>query len=495
MSMINISNLTFAYEDSCDNIFENVSFRIDTDWRLGFVGRNGRGKTTFMKLLQEELEYSGTISSAVDFEYFPYEPVDRSALTTDVIHSVCPAAEDWEIYREFSLLKIPDDAMYREFSTLSSGEQTKALLAGMFLRQNAFMLIDEPTNHLDSDGRKILAEYLRRKKGFILISHDRSFLDACTDHTLSINKCNIELQKGSFSSWYANNEMRENFERTQNEKLSKDIKRLEAAAKRTAEWSDRAEKSKIGFDPSKVEKSISRRPYEGAKAKKLMSRSTAIAERRRSAVEEKSRLLKNIETAPELKLAPLKYHSDRLLSLSKISLSYGDKTVCSDIEFDVRQGDRIAICGRNGCGKSSVLKLICGESIDYSGELIKNNQLKISYVPQTTDHLSGSLADYADALGIDLSLFLAVLRKLGFARTQFEKHIEEFSGGQKKKVLIAGSLCEKAHLYVWDEPLNYIDVISRMQIENLILKRCPTLIFVEHDETFRNKISTKTVKL
>lgn len=495
MSMINISNLTFAYEGSYDNIFENVSFRIDTDWRLGFVGRNGRGKTTFMKLLQGELEYSGTISSGVDFEYFPYEPYDKSAFTIDVIHSICPAAEEWEIYREISLLKIPDDAMYREFSTLSSGEQTKVMLAGMFLRQNAFMLIDEPTNHLDSDGRKILAEYLRRKKGFILVSHDRSFLDACTDHTLSINRCNIEIQKGSFSSWYANNEMRESFEIARNDKLSKDIKRLEAAAKRTAEWSDRAEKSKIGFDPSKVEKSKSRRPYEGAKAKKLMSRSTAIAERRRSAIDEKSRLLKNIETSPELKLSPLKFHSDRLLSLQKISISYGDKIVCSDIGFDVRQGDRIAICGGNGCGKSSILKLICGENINYSGELIKNNQLKISYASQTTDHLHGSLVDYAESLGIDLSLFLAVLRKLGFSRTQFEKQIEEFSGGQKKKVLIAGSLCEKAHLYVWDEPLNYIDIISRIQIEELILKYRPTLIFVEHDETFRNRISTQTVKL
>lgn len=495
MSMINISNLTFAYEGSYDYIFENVSFRIDTDWRLGFVGRNGRGKTTFMKLLQGKLEYSGAISSAVDFEYFPYEPENKADFVIDIIRRICPNAEDWEIYREISLLKIPDDAMYREFYTLSSGEQTKALLAGMFLRQNAFMLIDEPTNHLDSDGRKILAEYLRRKKGFILVSHDRSFLDACTDHTLSINKCNIEIQKGSFSSWYANNEMRENFERAQNEKLNKDIKRLEAAAKRTAEWSDKAEKSKIGFDPSNVEKSISRRAYEGAKAKKLMSRSSAIAERRRSAIDEKSRLLRNVEKAPELKLSPLKFFSDRLLSLNGISLRYGDKAVCSDVGFDVRQGDRIAICGGNGCGKSSILKLICGENIDYSGELIKNNQLKISYAPQTTEHIHGSLGEYADELGIDLSLFLAVLRKLGFPRTQFDKRIEDFSGGQKKKVLIAGSLCEKAHLYVWDEPLNYIDVISRIQIEELILKYRPTLIFVEHDETFRNKISTKTVRL
>ena len=237
-----------------------------------------------------------------------------------------------------SLLGLERDTDYRQFATLSGGEQAKAMLVGLFLRQNAFLLIDEPTNHLDDDGRRILGQYLSRKKGFILVSHDRTLLDSCIDHILSVNRCNIELQKGNYSDWQRNKDMQDNFELAQNEKLKKDIKRLEAAAKRTAEWSERAEKAKIGFDPIKVEKSISRRPYEGAKAKKIMSRSSAISERREKAVQEKSSLLRNIEQTSELKIQSLEFHSRKLIQLENISVSYDGITVCKDVNFTVNQG-------------------------------------------------------------------------------------------------------------------------------------------------------------
>ncbi|MCL2593274.1 MAG: ATP-binding cassette domain-containing protein, partial [Defluviitaleaceae bacterium] len=130
-----------------------------------------------------------------------------------------------------------------------------------------------------------------------------------------------------------------------------------------------------------------------------------------------------------------------------------------------------------------------------SGNFHKGSQLKISYVSQDTSELSGALSDYIYEHGIDESLFKAILRKLDFSRIQFEKKIEDFSAGQKKKVLIARSLCEKAHMLVWDEPLNYIDIYSRMQIENLILEHKPTILFVEHDNAFCEKIITDKVEL
>jgi lincosamide and streptogramin A transport system ATP-binding/permease protein len=121
--------------------------------------------------------------------------------------------------------------------------------------------------------------------------------------------------------------------------------------------------------------------------------------------------------------------------------------------------------------------------------------LKISYVSQNTANLSGTLTDYILCNYLDESLFKAILRKLDFSREQFEKRLEDFSEGQKKKVLIAKSLCEQAHLYIWDEPLNYIDVLSRMQIETLLLEYQPTILFVEHDSAFCSNIATKTIQL
>ena len=134
-------------------------------------------------------------------------------------------------------------------------------------------------------------------------------------------------------------------------------------------------------------------------------------------------------------------------------------------------------------------------TIPYSGTIEMASGLKVSYISQDTSHLQGTLEEYAKEQRLDYTLFLALLRKLDFSRTQFDKRIEEYSQGQKKKVLIAGSLCTQAHLYIWDEPLNYIDVFSRMQIENLILEFSPTMLLVEHDKTFIEKIGTSVKKL
>ncbi|MGO4791726.1 Lsa family ABC-F type ribosomal protection protein [Paenibacillus sp. 2KB_20] len=492
MSLIQVSNLSFAYESSFDPIFEQVSFQIDTDWKLGFTGRNGRGKTTFLNLLLGKYEYSGNISASVSFEYFPYHVENKEYLTLDIIEEIYPEYVHWQIVRELNLLKVSEDVLYRPFVSLSSGEQTKVMLAALFIKENRFLLIDEPTNHLDMHARKLVSDYLSKKSGFILVSHDRSFLDHCVDHILSINKTNIEIQKGNFSAWWENKKRQDQFELASDEKLRKDIKRLTDSARRTGNWSDQVEKSKNGTrnSGSKVDKG-----YIGHKAAKMMKRSKNLEQRQHSAIEEKSKLLKNIESSENLQMFQLDYHKKQLVQLEDVSISYGSKTVCENLSFTIEKGDRVALSGKNGSGKSSILKLICGEEMQYTGQFNRDSQLKISYVSQDTSYLQGSLTDYAISSGIDESLFKSILRKLDFSRLQFEKDISTYSGGQKKKVLIAKSLSEHAHLYVWDEPLNFIDVISRMQIEELLLEYAPTLLFVEHDRAFCENVATKFVEL
>lgn len=134
-----------------------------------------------------------------------------------------------------------------------------------------------------------------------------------------------------------------------------------------------------------------------------------------------------------------------------------------------------------------------GEKINYVGNLKVANDLKISYVSQTTEHLKGNLKEFARENKIDESIFKAMLFKMGFSNLEFEKEINRMSEGQKKKVLIAKSISEMAHVYIWDEPLNYIDILTRIQIEEMILKYKPTIIFVEHDEIFIKKVATKVI--
>lgn len=486
MALIQIADLTFGYDGSYDNIFEHVSFQIDTDWKLGFTGRNGRGKTTFLNLLLDKYEYKGTISSPVSFDYFPFPVPDKTITTVEIIRNIDGNTEDWRIYKELSLLEVSEEVLYRPFETLSNGEQTKILLAALFVKGNNFLLIDEPTNHLDRNARKIVSNYLKRKKGFLLVSHDRAFLDNCIDHILSINKTNIEIQKGNFTSWLQNKEWQDGFEIAENEKLKKEIKRMSVTAKRTAAWSDAVEKTKIGthvFDRGAV----------GHKSAKMMKRAKSVQTRQQKAIEEKGNLLKNIESADSLSVRPIAYHSQKLVEMKELAVFYDHNKVCQNVSFTINQGDRIALEGKNGCGKSSILKLLVGETIVYEGEMYIGSNLKISYVPQDTSFLTGNLKEFAKNSRIDESLFKAILRKLDFSRIQFEKDMCEFSEGQKKKVLLAKSLCERTHLYIWDEPLNFIDVLSRMQIEELIVMHKPTMLFVEHDDSFVEAVATKHV--
>ena len=488
MSLIQVSNLTFAYDGSYDNIFEKVNFQIDTNWKLGFIGRNGRGKTTFLNLLQGKYEYQGSISASVAFSYFPYKVSDPTAFSIDVVDEIYPDYQYWQLAREMAKLQLDEDVLYRPYGTLSNGEQTKLQLAVLFSKENNFLLIDEPTNHLDIRGREIISQYLNGKKGFILVSHDRAFLDGCVDHILSINKANIEIQRGNFSSWYENKRRQDAFDLSENEKLKKEITRLEETARQKAAWADRSESAKIGSH-------IFDRGFAGHKSAKMMARSKSIAARQQAAIEKKSKVLKNIEQSDELKIFQTPFHTKRLVQLQDVSIAYEDKQVCCGVNFAIEQGDRIVLQGANGSGKSSLIKLICGEDIPHRGQRRIGNGLRISYVSQDASGLRGKLTDFALNSGIEESLFLAMLAKLDVPKTQMEKDMSALSAGQKKKVLLAKSICEPAHLHIWDEPMNYIDVISRMQIEELLLQFQPTILFVEHDKVFCEKIATKFVNI
>lgn len=492
MSLISVNNLTFGYEGSLNNVFEDVTFHIDTDWKLGLIGRNGKGKTTFLRLLLGQYEYKGVISKNIELDYFPFEVEDKEKMSIEIINEIAPSVEDWEVIKELNLLKADTEILYRKFDLLSGGEQIKILLVSLFLKGNNFLLIDEPTNHLDRETKNHLVGYLNKKKGFILVSHDRDFLDQVVDHIISINHTNIDIQKGNFSSWQENKDKQDQFELMENEKLIKDINRLETASKNTARWSDKVEKSK--YNTTNSGSSIDR-GYVGHQSAKMMKKSKVMERRIEKSIEQKSNLLNNIDRNDSLKMIPLETKKNPLIIANNLQIKYNDKAIFNKISFEVENGDRVAIIGKNGIGKSSVLKLILESKIQYSGVFKMANDLKISYVSQSTDKLVGNLKKYASENKIDESIFKAMLSKMGFSNVEFEKNIEQMSEGQKKKVLIAKSISEQANIYIWDEPLNYIDILTRVQIEEAILKNKPTMIFVEHDETFIKKVATKIVKL
>ncbi len=516
MAQIQVTDLTFCYEGSFDNIFENVSFSIDTDWKLGFIGRNGKGKTTFANLLLGKYEYRGRITAPhLSFDYFPYqtEESDYDKTASELLEIWKSDIQEWRVICELNQLDIDARVLYRPFQTLSQGEQMKVMLTVLFGGQNEFLIIDEPTNHLDFNARQTVKEYLKGKDGFILISHDRDFLDAIVDHVLVLNRKSIEIQTGNFSGWWENKTRKDSFSKAENAKHLREIASLRRAADRSDRWAEKNENTKIGFDPIREhDRCKDTRAHIGAKTKKMQARKKGYDIRIEREIRAKQGLLLDMENAADLKLMPQKYGKDTLIYAKDYSFRFTDQELplIRHFDFCLKQGERVFLQGKNGCGKSTFIKQILAMSEEndpgsreikmgeasfvVSGELKVGSGLHISYINQDTGFLHGTIKAYCREKGFDESLFLAILRQLDMDRVQFEKPMENYSEGQKKKVLIAGSLLTPAHLYLWDEPLNYIDVFSRMQIENLILKFRPTMLVVEHDVRFRDKIATKIVE-
>ena len=407
MSQISVNNLTFCYEGSFDNIFENVSFAIDTDWKLGFIGRNGKGKTTFLNLLLGKYEYEGSISKSTVFDYFPYEikAGDLQKTASELMEEWKCDVEEWRVIMELSELETDAEVLYRPFESLSFGERTKVMLAVLFSSDNNFLLIDEPSNHLDKGARECVKKYLARKKGFILVSHDRDLLDACTDHVLVLNRSSIEVQNGNFSSWWENKERKDAFSLAENEKHLREIGKLKEAADRVDRWAAKSEATKIGLDPIKEhDRCITARSFIGAKTKKMQSRVKNIEKRIEGEIAEKEGLLNDIEKPVDLKLMPMDYHKETLVRAYDLSMKYkdSDKLLADNLRFELKRGERLFIKGDNGCGKSTLIKLLLEKaslnngkvpSFDRANELELNGSfevgagLTISYINQDTSHL------------------------------------------------------------------------------------------------------------
>lgn len=522
MSNIIIENLTFSYNNYGEDVFQDISLTLDTDWKLGLIGRNGRGKTTFLKILNKELIASGKIISNVQFEYFPLNIHNKNIDTINIVKNEIAPFTLWEqqmdeystceekieiysdilekyiyndgfiieemIKKEVMKMGIDSKLLYRKFDTLSLGEQTKMLLISLFLRKNYFLLIDEPTNHLDIKGREQVANYISSKSGFIVVSHDREFIDKVCDHILSINKSNIEIQKGDYSSWQLNKDINDNFEIAENDRLNKDIDRLKKTANEKKIWSNKLESTKIGSG-------VYDRGYVGHKSAKMMKRAKVIENRQNKAIQEKSKLLHNIERNEALTMNIDNSKSQVVLDIKNLSIKYDNRVLFENLNFCIEKGECLWLQGNNGTGKSSVIKLIMGENIEHKGSI--NCTKNISYINQDTSFLANesSLDEFIYKNKLDGQALRNNLFKLGFERTFFDKEIKYFSQGQKKKLLIAKSLTQKADLYIWDEPLNFIDIITRGQLEKLIMEVRPTMLIVEHDLSFMNKIAKKIIKI
>lgn len=525
MAKIQLNNMTYFYEDYYYPVFENVNLVLDSDWKLGLIGRNGRGKTTLLRLLHGQLQPShGEILCDVKMELFPYHMQVTYETTLEVIkeyvaglttmerqmeqlleQNTSKALLEYEkvlaqylevdgytaearIRRELQYMDMNEELLNRGYHTLSGGERTRVQIISMFLRNDTFVLLDEPTEHLDQHGKQLLASYLKQKKGYIVVSHDKAFLDEVTDHILSINKTNIELEKGTYTSWQENKERKESFEVKVREKLQKEIKQLERASEKQIGWAGVANQQKYEF--------ACHARANGAKS--YYRQVKRAKEQIQDDLEQKKQLLRNMEEARNLVLQQMGTEEQVLICCRDFSYSYGTHSVLEKVSLELERGDRLWLRGRNGSGKSTLLRLLMDASED--AELAKKlgihlaEGIKMVYVSQDAAISRGMLQDVVSNKE-QYDKVIELCKAFDISRDMLQRPMESFSSGELRKLNLAIALTQNQQVLLLDEPLNYMDVLFREQLKEAIVKYEPTLILVEHEEIFARNVATKEYAL
>lgn len=518
-----LDNITFQYESALMPLFKGETISIDTNWRLGIIGRNGRGKTTLLNIISGSLvPQSGHVKLPENVSMFPVRVDNTGLKTVEVVKNLIgPILEiedgmkrsyeiadeeamsaygeleelyryyrgyelDSLIEREFRGLHMDVALLDQPYASLSGGEKTKVQIAALFLRPQSYLLIDEPTNHLDIMGRAELADYLRGKSGFSLVSHDQAFIDECCDHILEISKSGMQIEKGNYSSWDENRRNFEAFELGKREKLVKESQKLQEAALKARGYSFNKEKEKIGAGD---------KGFVGARSARLMKRAKSLEKRREKKLDETKELLKAYEKVRHLELKQSKLNVQSYLKYHDISFAYGDKPVLENFCLEINKGDRIWVRGGNGAGKSTLLNLICKELSPKSGYAHRAIDLSISRAYQDMSIRYGSVRAYLELYGTDLTAFVRMLDYFNMSIEYLDREIDTLSEGERKKLDLARAFSSEAPLYVWDEPLNYMDYHFRVQLEEAVLKYEPTIVFVEHDRSFGEKVATKIIDI
>jgi lincosamide and streptogramin A transport system ATP-binding/permease protein len=522
MSAITLSHVDFHYSSPYAEVFTDLNLVLDTSWRTGLVGRNGRGKSTLLKLLAGSLvPAGGSISASETLRYFPSTVANPDAPTLAVARELVAPFDRWSaemdalleegdaasleryavlqakyqetggyeidglIEKEGQALGITEAILRQPFRTLSAGQQTRVQILSLFLHPHGLALIDEPTNHLDLEGRSQLADYLAQQTGFILVSHDRALLDAATDHIVAINRSDIRINQGNWSTWRTQMLLEEQHEERSRHRIENEVRQLGKAAAQRRQGAGKRESEKYGDSHNDT-------GFIGRRAAKQMKRALQVENRIESQLEQKSELLKNQEKAREITITT-QTRKGTVLTLNNVDIAYGDTAILNNVSLTLEAGERIALQGRNGAGKSSLLRAI--ELGGSAAGVISFRGSTVSVARQQPLWQRGNLRELLRDAGLDETRFRQYLGLLDVRGEIFERPLETFSMGQQKKVELIRSLLTPADLLLWDEPMNYLDVDSREMLEAGIIRGAPSMLFVEHDAAFIDAIATRVIDL
>ncbi len=516
MIEIQVNGLVKSFEIG-RNVLDGLSFQIDQGERVGLLGRNGAGKTTLFKILTGEMDYDegqitigqgrrvGLISQIPVYpEGYTVEDVLRSAFgrlqsLSDEMKELTVRMEAGEsdpaLLRRYGALNerfeafggyetdvavnkianglsISDDMRHQLFDSLSGGEKTRVNLGRLILEDTDILLLDEPTNHLDLHATEWLEEYIRAFRGTVVaISHDRYFLDRIVTRVIEIQDGKADFYSGNYSFYAVEKERRFQERMKQYEKEQAKIDQLEKSAEQLRMWAFQ------GMDKT---------------YRRAISMERRIERMRTTSKPTKARKMDARFNAAE-------FHGDEVLGIRNLAKSFGDKHLFDGITLKVEGGERIALIGDNGTGKSTLIKMLMNELYPDDGRIRVGPQVKAAYLPQivTFDHPDWNLVENMMAAKKGLSAQSARnrLAAYDFRGEDVLKPVSVLSGGEQSRLRLCMLMDDEINFLILDEPTNHLDIDSREWIEEAVEAYDGTLLFVSHDRYFINRFATRIWEL
>lgn len=510
--MISIQNLSIHFTGQ--DLFTDINFMIREKDRIGLVGKNGAGKTTLIRIiagLEQPSHGNVVMSDDVTVGYLPQEKnihstktvleetmtafeefhqiekklaqlqnelAQRTDYESDSYQKLCERmsalnerltligghSAEGEAERILVGLGFDHEDMLREMNEFSNGWQMRVELAKILLRKPKLLLLDEPTNHLDIESIQWLEGYLKNYYGAIfMVSHDRAFLDHITIRTIEISGGKIYDYKCAYTEFVERREERIDMQKAAFDNQQREIKEIEAF--------------------------IERFRYKATKAKQVQSRVKQLEKMDVVEIDDRDKSVMHFKFPP----AP---HSGKVtLELNHVSKSYGEKNILNDINLLIPRGEKIAFVGRNGEGKSTLAKIICGV-LDHTGEVKLGHEVKIGYYAQNQQDMLDPEKTVFETLD-DVAtgdMRVKVKSLLGaflFSGETIDKKVKVLSGGEKARLSLAKMLLFPTNLLVLDEPTNHLDMLSKDILKSALLQFDGTLIVVSHDRDFLQGLTTK----
>ena len=516
MIEIQVNSLVKSFEVG-HNVLDGLTFQIDQGERVGLLGRNGAGKTTLFRILTQELEPDegrvsvgqgrrlGLISQIPVYPAgYTVEDVLRSAFArleslakemealegrmaageTDpaLLRRYGSLAERFEVFGGYDTdvavnkiangLSISQEQRQQLFDSLSGGEKTRVNLGRLILEDTDILLLDEPTNHLDLHATEWLEEYIRGFRGTVVaISHDRYFLDRVVTRVIEIENGRAEFYSGNYSFYAVEKERRYQERLKQYQKEQAKIEQLEKAAEQLRLWAF------MGMDKT---------------CRRAVNIERRIERMRTTAKPTKARKM-------DARFSTAEFHGDELLGIRNLAKSYGDKHLFDSITLKIEGGERIALIGDNGTGKSTLIKMIMGELYPDDGRIKLGPQAKPAYLPQIIhfDHPDWNLVEnmMASKRGLSAQSARNRLAAYDFRGEDVFKPVSVLSGGEQSRLRLCMLMDGEVNFLILDEPTNHLDIASREWIEEAVESYDGTLLFVSHDRYFINRFATRIWEL